>query len=448
MKMEDDKIKYLLFIPVNDGTLIFNILTRGLELVPCTINNIRELYDCGNEILNKLKEKMIILDESVDSDALLKYIYNTFRYRAEDKLIITDAWTYRCNFSCVYCLQQNIGVNNKELLPEERVELWSALKDIFRVKYLDVVLFGGEPFYDINYVEKLLNVATDNLPELRNIGAVTNGAFPSKNKTINLIKKYDFKYVQITLDGPEEIHNQRRIFKDSATGTWNVIQSNIRDLLENTDVNIVIHSVIDSQNWEVYGEMLDFMIKKYRKWIYSEYPRIIFNLGMESHPFGFSYHTKINIPRLKEYGKIYLHVLKEAAKRNITVIDFMGSIMCSLNKNNEVILGPDGAVYKCVSAIGLPFFRVADRKTILNSPEKFIINYSKYIEGLKPNPDCFSCKYFPVCGGGCYYNAYIENKKYDCWYPIHDIMLPEMVKILYKAEEVNFNIYKLHGWIE
>ena len=321
------------------------------------------------------------------------------------------------------------------------------LKDeIFHVKYLDLVLFGGEPFYDPPYVDRLLGIANDEIENLRNIGAVTNGAF--SNSAIDIMKKYGLKYIQITLDGPKHIHDQRRIFKGSKEGTWDVIHRNISKVLNQTDTTIVIHTVIDGQNWKDYGEMLDYMVTHYKKWIYTDAPRIIFNLGMESHPYGFSAHSKKYIPNYKEYAEMYIQTVKDVAKRELTVIDFMGSTMCSLNKNNEMIVGPDGAVYKCVSAIGIPAFRVADKDTILNNPEQFMVKYSKFIEGLKPVPQCLSCKYFPVCGGGCYYNAFIENKKYDCWIDVHKRLVPEMFKVLYNAEEVNFDIYKLHGWLE
>ncbi|MBT9165097.1 MAG: hypothetical protein DDT23_01112 [candidate division WS2 bacterium] len=120
-----------------------------------------------------------------------------------------------------------------------------------------------------------------NLP-VKRYGAITNGTICNDN-LIRILREYPFRVLQITLDGPPEVHNQRRVDTEGQ-GTWEVIVANVKNILEETEIRIVIHTVIDSQNWKYYGELLELLLTRLGSWIYSPDNRLIFNLGMESHP--------------------------------------------------------------------------------------------------------------------------------------------------------------------
>ncbi|ASI98074.1 radical SAM/SPASM domain-containing protein [Thermococcus celer] len=413
----------------NGQTILFNILTRSIEVVSDNADN--------ESISQKLKASFILVD---GEEALSRYVHNKLKYPSEDRLIIIDAWTLNCNLSCTYCMQQDTRKLNPQLSlsPEERVQIWDQLRRIFRKEYIDVLLFGGEPFYDPSYVEEMLSMSKNLSIPVGHYSAITNGVFKDPERTLEIITEYPFEYVQITLDGPPRIHDKRRIFP-TGNGTFNKIMENIRLLLEHTDIRIIIHSVIDAQNWKYYGEMLDILLNKFGDHIKDR--RIVFNVGMESHPSSPCTHTISNIPDPEQYATMFLYAIREAINRKVPIISFLSESVCTYNKDNELLVGPDGSIYKCTSAIGLDNFKVASKEEVFHNPELFLVKYAQFIEGGKGDNYCWSCQYFPVCGGGCVYNAWIEGKKKDCWAIFHQKTLPKFAEMLLEVDEIEPDIW-------
>lgn len=99
-------------------------------------------------------------------------------------------------------------------------------------------LFGGEPFYDINFVDRLLSNAIDENIPISSIGAVTNGTI-CNNSLIEIINKYNLSYLQITLDGNKNVHNIRRRSK-TGFSSFDLIISNIEKFLNILIVKLLL----------------------------------------------------------------------------------------------------------------------------------------------------------------------------------------------------------------
>ncbi|WP_245530430.1 hypothetical protein [Fervidobacterium pennivorans] len=86
--------------------------------------------------------------ESYDSDeriALMNYINNKIKY-SNDTLSITDAITYDCNLSCVYCMQNGPKIDKTQLEIEtvKKVELYRKLLSIFNPKsFISYIFWRG-----------------------------------------------------------------------------------------------------------------------------------------------------------------------------------------------------------------------------------------------------------------------------------------------------------------
>ncbi|MBT9165096.1 MAG: hypothetical protein DDT23_01111 [candidate division WS2 bacterium] len=119
----------------------------------------------------------------------------------------------------------------------------------------------------------------------------------------------------------------------------------------------------------------------------------------------------------------------------------MSESICMYNKEYDLAIGPNGSIYKCVSGIGLERFKVSSRDEVMEKPEFFIVRHAKFLGLGKGDHTCPSCRFFPVCGGGCEYNAYVQGCKKDCWQRFHEIALPKMVEILSSIDFVEPDIW-------
>ncbi|MHB8839821.1 MAG: radical SAM protein, partial [Gemmatimonadaceae bacterium] len=115
--------------------------------------------------------------------------------------------SYACNFTCDYCYQSGYD-------PERATDRTAATDAFF--KFVDkhfrgvrkyVTLFGGEPLLPGNY-DHVADIIKQLNARALGLAIVTNGyTLPDY---LPLLKTAAVREVQVTLDGPPALHNQRR----------------------------------------------------------------------------------------------------------------------------------------------------------------------------------------------------------------------------------------------
>ncbi len=419
-------------IPHEEGYLLYNPYTDAIKYL--------DSIDMNEKQKEELINEGVLLPKDVNGPAIARYIINTIKHANETDLQITDAFSYRCNLKCVYCMQQNIHEVDRRMKPYDRVKEWKNLMGIHNANKLNVCLFGGEPFFNIPYIEELLKIAKDEIGDIR-YSVVTNGTLIDQ-RVLDLIKTYNINRIQITIDGPERIHNLRRTSND--INSFQTIISNIHKILNQTKATIIINSVIDTANYDNIDESTDFLIQEYKDYIFCDSPRIIFNYGMECHPFGKSSYTKEHIPELKQYYQNYLRLFEKEIKKGIATTEIMPSPVCIAKDPNDILIAPNGDIYKCISALGVSEFKICDYNEIQH-------NKMLYIEKLvsfsnKTFESCVNCRYLALCNGGCFYEASIENIPQACRKEIMNVQMPYLIRLRYMSEEIESGVFRIHDY--
>lgn len=162
------------------------------------------------------------------------------------KFVIWDC-TRRCNLNCEHCgaKKEKYSV---ELTTQQIKDLVKKLSD-YKVKYF--VVTGGEPLLRQDLFE-IFSFAKENGLKT---GVATNGFFVSENNSKTIAKIFDS--VQISLDGPQEIHNKIRGNKEAFQKVINAISL----LQKNNCKQITISSVITPSNIKQL-EKLGEIVKK------------------------------------------------------------------------------------------------------------------------------------------------------------------------------------------
>lgn len=69
--------------------------------------------------------------------------------------------TYKCQIQCAHCIM-NAGPNRKEIIPLQNAMDWIVQIADYADGYIKVLsLTGGEPFYDLDYLEKVIKFANN-----------------------------------------------------------------------------------------------------------------------------------------------------------------------------------------------------------------------------------------------------------------------------------------------
>jgi len=148
--------------------------------------------------------------------------------------------TEKCNLRCKHCYGNFVG--GKSLSPEDIRLIINQLQEIGCWR---ITLSGGEPFILGDKLEEIFNLFRKNFKKLL---MVTNGVLIN-DRYIEFLKKIDL--LQISLDGPEKIHNYIR-----GEEIFSRVISNIIKLKDN-GVNVALMFTANSFNIDYFPQVVE-----------------------------------------------------------------------------------------------------------------------------------------------------------------------------------------------
>lgn len=190
------------------------------------------VYDLDEEFLENLKRGNFLIEDDVDELDVLRYQQQSTRYNSS-YLGLTIAPTLGCNFRCVYCYEKE---HDDIHFMREDVQ-----KDLLRLieekcKKLDllsVAWYGGEPLLAFDLVKSLSKKfieICDKYGVQYQANIITNGYLLNK-EIVKELEDIHVKHIQVTIDGPKDIHDKRRFLKGKQ-GTFDKIFKNLKNLSE------------------------------------------------------------------------------------------------------------------------------------------------------------------------------------------------------------------------
>lgn len=178
----------------------------------------------GGEELNKLQERIdsVVYNPPFESTSLLQ--------KEGEKLenIILNV-TENCNLSCSYCIYSG-KYENERLANNTNMTLETAKKalNLFIPRSKDPALisfYGGEPTKNMKLIKEVINYTKNGFPEKEFAFSMTSN-FCEVDKYLNDIINNEI-YVSISLDGPKEVHDKYRMFKNGKP-TYDKIIENLK----------------------------------------------------------------------------------------------------------------------------------------------------------------------------------------------------------------------------
>jgi len=419
----------LFIIDGGNKSIIYNTLWNNVILIKSKDIGkwgIKDLYhiDVG-EIADKyksiLKEKKIIIDDDVDELVCIEEEYNKIKYD-DSSFSIFVMPTLGCNFSCWYCYENHSS--NEKISTQGILNIIDFTRKILnrnnKIQKIELNFFGGEPLLYFKAVmqpliEKISHLTSDY--GVRLLISITSNGYLLTDRIISFLKGYELASIQITLDGNKERHNQVR---NTSRGddTYSVIVSNVRkcvsvglpvslrlNISEETDLNVE-DLLADFSDLGESKPLLRFSVYKVWQAPDTLNPRI-FEIIKKIRNNGFycsSYYTT------------------SSSIKNL----------CYADKENEIVVSPDGNVFKCTARdfkAGLADGRLKDGGEI-----EWTSNH-KERQVLSPlnNKECRRCRILPICIGGCSQNILEHNDSDTCILGMDDEMKMEYAKrVLYE----------------
>ena len=304
----------------------------------------------------------------------------------------TVVLTLECNLACTYCFEDHF--RGKHVMSPETVRL---LVDNIKRKHIghgrdvEIRFYGGEPLLAL---QGLKEVAAPLLDAATRAGTkfffslVTNSTLLTR-RVVEELLPLGLTSAQITLDGPQNIHDRQRPFV-SGRGSFKTIVNNLRKVYEL--VTLKPGGNFTRENYREFPAMLDALLDAGMdpsKLGPVQFSPILPKSGV-CDPHGFACVTTSD-PWLIEAN---LFLREETLRRGFSVLKPNRGI-CMIDLENTLVVNYDGTLYKCPNLMGWPEFSVGT----------LVDGISDYRDSHKldiwKNDECLECAYLPLCFGGC-----------------------------------------------
>lgn len=313
-----------------------------------------------------------------------------------------------CNFRCKYCFIE-------ECMPKEHkfsymdVETMKKAIDFFASQNATnigtegrrILLYGGEPLLNPKITIQSVEYTNSRWP----IHLITNGSLITK-EIAKFLADNDV-FVSVSLDGPKEVNDKIRIFKDGS-GTFNSVKRGYKLLRDAGCKNAGISLTIASHNVHNLRDNVEYLVDELKPTAFGF--NFLLDFPQSKNPFGvpIDYATEKTIEAfkfLREKGifeERMMRKIKPFVEETIHLKDCGGI-------GNQIVVAPDGEIGPCQAFLsGRQFFSQR-----LSNPNLDLEKDSVFQEWSKRYPlnmeECLDCEAIGICGGGCPNQAYIST---------------------------------------
>lgn len=385
--------QFVFIIPTNNEKYaLYNSFDNSIAVIDDELKTILEketFSDLPPEHLDTLLEIGVIRTDDADEWKMLEYKKKSLRF-APPKTEVYVIPTLKCNLKCTKCGNYTDTMDTKTaesvvkaIQKETQTRLWTFIA-------------GGEPLlnFDITYtISKTLTewAQQKNISYINSI--ITNGTLLTES-VIDTLSPY-MSSVQVTLEGPARYHDTVRVHKDG-TKTFDTIIQTI-NMLSEKNIHTVINVPLTTENHELVPELIDYLrsigiaeggIIHVRFFLS---PKNSNGVCVVHSPLCDEGYDKALL-LLKTWETAWSRGFRATAKPTQTPY-------CTGIKERSYIVGPKGYMYKCLTQVGTSEKAGVIKNGVLTSKTNTFYDLMK--RDVTSSTECTSCRYAPLCAGGC-----------------------------------------------
>jgi len=373
-----------------------NLLSQNYDAIP-------------EETLSFFADRYILVPE--DEDELTSILTdNTQAIENSHILSHTIQPGANCQLGCDYCGQVH---SNKSMSEDHQIKMINRIDSLVeeRHKQMHITWYGGEPIMAIKEIRTIT-------PRLRELcerhgmtymaDMVTNGLGFKKRVFEELVGELGIAHFQITLDGTAEFHDQRRYTKKGGktkgktfdTIVKNIVAATSHPLFEEKNCSIVVRCNINDSNKENIKSLVWYLASLNLQ------DKIIFDFQPVT-DWGDNNASSGSMSK-QDYGAYEIERMMEAIQLGFEIDQFIptrSKQVCMVVDEKSEVYDAMGNIYSCWE---LPYTPVYENsKFQYGHLDKDVEKYTRdsmrdWYKQIPTNDTwCKSCKFLPVCGGGC-----------------------------------------------
>ncbi len=322
---------------------------------------------------------------------------------------LTVLLTQNCQMRCVYCFE---GEKKKSSITTSTINniLSFMQNQIGTCEKLRVTWFGGEPLLAYNKLRDM-SVALTNFCKENHIeysaDITTNGLALNQRRCEELIFDLNVKRYIITVDGLDDIQEQRRPLL-SRKRYFPILWRNLEMLVE-MGALVTVRMTIDKNNFSHIPALLHQIANsKLKKRIGLAFCRTIdYNYTPDN--------ISQNLYSETEFIDIEWELIQCAHILGLWEYQFPHAAPPGgCLRKGDIVIGINGEIYKCLDTIGNPQWitgNIEVQEDVLQVKPEWYGMWNKW-SPLK-NDICKECVLVPLCNGGCPHNALFTDKQHS-----------------------------------
>lgn len=351
----------------------------------------------GSYIVMNLLNGIVASVPYSEKQVLKKIDFTSSRFQNEDSigycdesasLIITV--TGACNFSCSYCYYHAANWEKKSHhISIEGFSNWFRnhfLLAFSNLTSLYIEFIGGEPLLEIKIIDQLAQIIIESCRTECKIqfNIITNGYYLNEKNICELSHIKNLS-AQVTIDGYRSDHNRSRNMLE-VYNTFDIIIDNIVSAQRYFPISVRINFSRET-SVEDMKLLVDFLASRnISSYYFSPITQTCFDAQDKQ------------VMSDDEILTFYRTIWKHMRSQNYTIADALpfGCSVCIAKNAKGVVIDSDCNLYDCPSFCGIV--------------EKQYGNWSQILQRKRcKDEECVKCKFYPVCLGGCTYQAYVNS---------------------------------------
>lgn len=408
---------YNLFIPCKKGYAAFNTLTGSILFVDEELKGVLEHKTFDNlqkRDVDALKRTGFLIDDDFDEKQFLSFQLKTVIYSNNASFSVLP--TYSCNLACPYCYEGRGEIHRGTMTEKMVDQVIQGIKShcvSAGVHNLGLTLYGGEPLLHKKASLQLVSTLGEWAQTTGfnySCNMITNGTL----LTEDVLFQFNpfLKMIQVTLDGPQQYHDTRRIQKNGE-GTYELTMNAVKTARDN-DILVMIRIQVARDNVTMMDDLFEDLVKR---GIHKDPGTRVYMFPlMDINEVCSSYASLCSEEEAKLLPVLWRKARDYGLELSSKPVQIFVSPYCSFAAKNSFLVDALGDVYKCVSVVGEKPYRVA-RMTETGLTDITPELYAFTVRDPTEIEMCSDCVLLPLCGGGCAHRAYQKHTSYqagDC----------------------------------
>lgn len=365
--------KYVLRLKVNEGHLLYNVLSRALYFFS-------NEEDETTEFETLIKHWFYVPKDFNELD-WVDFLRNKRDRRDSSKPLSIQGYTILttmdCNARCFYCYEK--GRPRISMTEKTASDLADYIIANANGESVDLSWFGGEPLYNNKVIDIICDKLTSSNVEYVS-SMISNGLLFSEEIVKRAVEKWKLKRVQITLDGTKEIYLKSKSFVNSDGSEFDKVLDNI-ELLQNHNIKVTIRLNQDIYNTEDLLQLVDFLKERFPNTkLLSVYNNLLFSKD-----------NQFSKEQEDCYNKLKDQILCSKLSPKSKLINAPKVHSCMADNPKSRVITPDGKIGKCEHY---------SSENLIGSIYEENVNeemLAKWSEKIERQEECYTCSLYPIC---------------------------------------------------